>query len=115
MDRQTETKARRGAEAVSKADDDALLTLVAAGLRFQAGEDRWRVSGNTLPHRQLLRDGGGSWNKLDQCWEFSGEDPTSRLAAALETQPAGDRTQQRRGRTRSRIIGAIAAGCANAC
>ena len=87
MDRQTETKTRRGAEAVSKADDDALLTLVAAGLRLQAGEDRWRVSGNTLPHRQLLRDGGGSWNKLDQCWEFSGENPTAKLAAALETQP----------------------------
>ena len=87
MDRQIETKTRHGAEAVSKADDDALLTLVAAGLRFQAGEDRWRVSGNTLPHRQLLRDGGGSWNKLDQCWEFSGENPTAKLAAALETQP----------------------------
>jgi len=87
VDRQTETKTRRGAEADSKADDDALLTLVAAGLRLQAGEDRWRVSGNTLPHRQLLRDGGGSWNKLDQCWEFSGENPTAKLAAALETQP----------------------------
>ncbi len=87
MDRQIETKTRREAEAVSKADDDALLTLVAAGLRLQAGEDRWRVSGNTLPHRQLLRDGGGSWNKLDQCWEFSGENPTAKLAAALETQP----------------------------
>jgi len=87
VDRRIETKTRRGAEAVSKADDDALLTLVAAGLRLQAGEDRWRVSGNTLPHRQLLRDGGGSWNKLDQCWEFSGENPTAKLAAALETQP----------------------------
>jgi DNA repair protein RadC len=86
--RQIETKTRRSAEVVSKADDDALLTLVAAGLRLQAGENWWRVSGNTLPHRQLLRDGGGSWNKFDQCWEFSGEDPTATLAAALEAQPA---------------------------
>jgi len=35
-----------------------------------------------------LRDGGGSWNKFDQCWEFSGADPTVTLAAALEAQPA---------------------------
>jgi DNA repair protein RadC len=85
--RQIETKTRCSSEAVTKADDDALLTLVAAGLRLQAGENWWRVSGNTLPHRQLLRDGGGSWNKFDQCWEFAGEDPTATLAAALEAQP----------------------------
>jgi DNA repair protein RadC len=70
------------------ADDDALLTLVAAGLRLQAGGEGWRISGNTLPHRQLMRDSGGSWNKLEQCWEFSGGDPTAKLAAALETPPA---------------------------
>ncbi len=88
MKRQIDTKPRHSAAAISKADDDALLTLVAAGLRLQAGENWWRVSGNTLPHRQLLRDGGGSWNKFDQCWEFSGEDPTATLAAALEARPA---------------------------
>jgi DNA repair protein RadC len=114
--RQIETKTRRGAEAVSKADDDALLALVAAGLRLQAGGNGWRVSGNTLPHRQLLRDGGGSWNKLDQCWEFSGEDPTATLAAALEAQPAssghnsGELTGEQphywghRGRVRERVL-----------
>ena len=88
MKRQIETQTRRSTAAVSRADDDALLTLVAAGLRLQSGENWWRVSGNTLPHRQLLRDGGGSWNKFDQCWEFSGADPTVTLAAALEAQPA---------------------------
>jgi DNA repair protein RadC len=114
--RQIETKTRRSAEAVSKADDDALLALVAAGLRLQAGENGWRVSGNTLLHRQLLRDGGGSWNKLDQCWEFSGEDPTATLAAALEAQPAssghnsGELTGEKphywghRGRVRERVL-----------
>jgi DNA repair protein RadC len=114
--RQIETKTRRSAEAVSKADDDALLALVAAGLRLQAGGNGWRVSGNTLPHRQLLRDGGGSWNKLDQCWEFSGEDPTATLAAALEAQPAscghnsGELTGEKphywghRGRVRERVL-----------
>ena len=83
--------ARRKAEAPPaeehQADDDALLTLVEAGLRIQASDGRWRVSGNTLPHRLLMRDAGGSWNKLDQCWEFAGEDPTTRLAAALDTAP----------------------------
>ena len=39
-------------------------------------------------HRTLLREAGGSWNRLDQCWDFSGEDPTARLAAALAAAPA---------------------------
>jgi DNA repair protein RadC len=76
------------AEAEARADDDALLALLAAGLRLQAGKEFWRVSGNTLAHRALLRDCGGAWNKLDQCWEFSGEDPTAKLAAALAAAPA---------------------------
>ena len=71
-----------------QADDEALLTLLDAGLRLHTGADRWRVSGNTLPHRQMLRDAGGTWNKLDQCWDFSGEDPTARLAAALQAPPS---------------------------
>ncbi|MCC8431283.1 DNA repair protein RadC [Reyranella aquatilis] len=68
-------------------DDAALLTLLAQGLRLQASENLWRVSGNTLPHRVLLREAGGTWNRLDQCWDFTGEDPTARLAAALEAAP----------------------------
>ncbi|MGE0575845.1 MAG: UPF0758 domain-containing protein, partial [Reyranella sp.] len=89
--------ARRKAEAedpafmvgsVGAASDDALLSLLDAGLRLQsAGDARWKVSGNTLPNRDLLRGAGGSWNKLDQCWEFAGEDPTVRLAAALIAAP----------------------------
>jgi DNA repair protein RadC len=116
VERQIETKTRRRAEAVSESDDDALPTLAAAGLRLQAGEDRWRVSGKTLTRRRLLRDAGGSWNKLDQCWEFSGDDPTARLAAALEAQPAssghnsGEATGEKphywghRGRVRERAL-----------
>jgi DNA repair protein RadC len=115
VDRQTETKARRNAGAVSKADDDALLSLLAAGLRLQAGDTCWRVSGNTLPHRQLLREAGGSWNKLDQCWDFTCEDPTAKLAAALAASPAptghnsaidGEKPHYRghRGRVRERVL-----------
>lgn len=98
------------------ADDDVLLALLAAGLRIQASEDRWRVSGNTLPHRLLLRDAGGTWNKLDQCWEFTGDDPTAKLAAALEAlppasghnsgEPPADKPHYwgHRGRVRERVL-----------
>jgi len=70
------------------ANDDALLALLAAGLRLQSNDALYRVSGNTLPYRLLLRDAGGTWNRLDQCWEFTGDDPTAKLAAALEATPA---------------------------
>lgn len=71
------------------ADDGAIVALLAAGLRLQAGDALWRVSGNTLPHRMLLREAGGAWNRLDQCWEFTAEDPTAKIVAALEAIPAG--------------------------
>ncbi|MBN9537227.1 MAG: RadC family protein [Alphaproteobacteria bacterium] len=35
----------------------------------------------------MLRDAGGTWNRLDQCWDFTGEDPTTRLVAAIEAAP----------------------------
>jgi DNA repair protein RadC len=89
VDRRSEAKTSRTAKAVAAASDDALCTLLSAGLRVQAGEDRWRVIGNTLVYRLLLREAGGIWNRLDQCWEFAGDDPTTRLASALEGQPAG--------------------------
>jgi len=70
------------------ADDGAIVALLAAGLRLQAGDALWRVSGNTLPYRMLLREAGGAWNRLDQCWEFTAEDPTAKIVAALEAAPA---------------------------
>ena len=75
------------------ADDAALLSLLAAGLRLQARtsdaeQGLWRVSGNTLAYRAALRDAGGTWNRLDQCWEFSGEDPSPKLAALIDAIPA---------------------------
>jgi DNA repair protein RadC len=74
-------------EPAASTNDDALLALLAAGLRLQSADSLWRVSGNTLAHRALLREAGGTWNRLDQCWDFSGEDPTEKLAAALEAAP----------------------------
>ena len=95
-------------------DDQALLALLAAGLRLQSVRELWRVSGNTLPHRALLREAGGSWNKLDQCWEFSGQDPSVKLAAGIAVAPAGHNSGERqaeqphyhghRGRVRERVL-----------
>ncbi len=81
-------KAKRAALEPATGDDDALVALLAAGLRLQSSDTLWRVSGNTLPHRALLREAGGAWNRLDQCWDFTGEDPTAKLAAALLAVPA---------------------------
>ena len=110
-------KAKRAlAEEPAASDDDALLALLAAGLRLQSTDSLWRVSGNTLAHRALLREAGGTWNRLDQCWDFSGEDPTEKLAAALEAAPAtaghnsGAPTEPKphyhghRGRVRERVL-----------
>jgi len=99
----------------NSADDEALLSLLAAGLRLQSADSLWRVSGNTLPHRAVLRDAGGTWNRLDQCWEFSGEDPTARLAAAIDAAPvaighnsepaaAKPHYHGHRGRVRERVL-----------
>ena len=80
-------KARK-AEVEASSNDAALLALLAAGLRLQSIDSLWRGSGNTLPHRALLRDAGGNWNRLDPCWEFAGEDPAPRLKTALEAAPS---------------------------
>jgi DNA repair protein RadC len=80
-------RARKATNEEASAADDALLALLAAGLRLQSTDQLWRVSGNTLTHRTLLRDAGGNWNRLDQCWEFTGEDPTPRIKAALDAAP----------------------------
>jgi DNA repair protein RadC len=80
-------KAKRAALEPATGDDEALVALLAAGLRLQSSDSLWRVSGNTLPHRALLREAGGAWNRLDQCWDFLGEDPTAKLAAALAAAP----------------------------
>ncbi len=78
----------KAAPAAPAATDEALVTLLAAGLRLQSNDALWKVSGNTLAHRALLRDAGGTWNRLDQCWDFPGDDPSGKLAAALQAEPA---------------------------
>jgi DNA repair protein RadC len=73
--------------------DHALLALIAAGLNLRQGKTRdgaevWRIGGNTLAHREALREAGGTWNRLEQVWEFAGDDPTAAVARALAAKPA---------------------------
>ncbi len=102
-------KAKRTSEPI----DTGASALLAAGLRLQSTDSLWRISGNTLPHRSLLRDAGGAWNRLDQCWEFAGEDPTPKIEAALATAPVGHNSgfaeprphyHGHRGRVRDRVL-----------
>ncbi|TXL70233.1 JAB domain-containing protein [Vineibacter terrae] len=74
-------------------DDSHLLALLAAGLHLRPARARdtgrpvWRVSGNTLAHKALLREAGGNWNRIEQAWEFTDDDPTAKLVQALAAQP----------------------------
>ena len=77
----------------SASDDSHLLSLIAAGLQLRQSKARdgvevWRIGGNTLAHREALREAGGSWNRLEQVWEFAGDDPTAAVARALAAKPA---------------------------
>ncbi len=47
----------------------------------------YRIGGDTHPYRKMLRDIGGSWDKVRRNWKFTGGDPTPKLAEALRTQP----------------------------
>jgi DNA repair protein RadC len=74
-------------------DDSSLLTLIAAGLHLRQARTRdgaavWRIAGNTLAHREALREAGGTWNRLEQVWEFAAADPTAAVARALAAKPA---------------------------
>ena len=80
-------------EAPSASDDPNLLSLIAAGLHLRPGKARdgaeiWRIGGNTLAHRDALREAGGTWNRIEQVWEFAGDDPTASVARALAARPA---------------------------
>jgi DNA repair protein RadC len=85
-------RAGDGEAAPAVSDDSSLLSLIAAGLHVRRGKSRdgaevWRIGGNTLAHRECLREAGGAWNRLEQVWEFAGDDPTAAVARALAAKP----------------------------
>jgi DNA repair protein RadC len=65
-----------------------LATLRRAGLELQENDAAYLVSGNTFPHRELLKDCGGRWSQRRQGWVFDSPMPIERLAAALPTEGA---------------------------
>jgi DNA repair protein RadC len=68
-----------------------LATLRRAGLELQesgAGEAAYLVTGNTFPHRELLKGCGGRWSQRRQSWVFESCVPLERLAAALPAEGA---------------------------
>ena len=68
-----------------------LAALRRVGLELQesgGGETAYLVSGNTFPHRELLKGCGGRWSQRRQSWVFESAAPVERLAAALPPEGA---------------------------
>jgi DNA repair protein RadC len=68
-----------------------LATLRRAGLelREDTGDGgTYVVSGNTFPHRELLKGCGGRWSQRRQSWVFPAAAPLERFAAALPADAA---------------------------
>jgi DNA repair protein RadC len=53
----------------------------------------YRISGDTHPYRQMLRDAGGKWDKVKRNWKFIDQDPTPNLAEAIRTAPPPEITE----------------------
>jgi len=66
------------------------LRLTIAERQDIDGQRSFHVTGDTHPHRTLMRELGGRWNRLEEAWVFAGEDPSRLLAERLSaSQPPG--------------------------
>src|SRR5918996_1756563 len=65
-----------------------LASLRRAGLELRESDAAYLVSGNTFPHRELLKGCGGRWSQRRQSWVFESAVPIERFAAALPTEGA---------------------------
>jgi DNA repair protein RadC len=75
-------------------DSQSTAALKRAGLAITErtnvdGAPSYSITGDTHPHRQLMRELGGKWNRLEEAWIFAGEDPVPALAQRLAAMPAG--------------------------
>ncbi len=75
-------------------DSDSAAALKRARLSVteRSGADgarRYQVSGDTHPHRQLMRELGGKWNRLEEAWMFEGDDPSPLLVQRLPNVSSG--------------------------
>ncbi len=66
--------------------EDPFLNAIGLTIRERetsAGESVYRVEGETHSYRHALRELGGRWDKIEQCWMFTGDDPRPALIAKL--------------------------------
>ena len=111
-----ESERSRGRAGGATTDDDALLSLLAAGLRLQADEALWRVSGNTLPHRTVAARSRRHLEPPRPVLGIRGRGPDGEARRGDRGDAARRRPQQRRPvDRRHRTITAIAADCASGC
>jgi DNA repair protein RadC len=61
------------------------LGLTILERQVPTGETIYRVEGDTHPYRHALRELGGQWDKIEQCWVFAGNDPRPALVGKLST------------------------------
>jgi len=93
--RRQKTVARRQADPeAAPYDSQSVAALKQARLTVAEraavdGGRSYRVTGDTHPHRALMRELGGKWDRLEEAWVFSGEDPSAVLAARLAPLPGG--------------------------
>ena len=59
------------------------LGLTILERQVPTGETIYRIEGDTHPYRHALRELGGRWDKIEQCWVFTGRDPRSALVGKL--------------------------------
>ena len=65
------------------------LGLTVLERQTSAGENVYTIDGETHSYRHALRELGGRWDKIEQCWVFTGSDPRPALLAKLNAEPAG--------------------------
>lgn len=65
------------------------LGLAVAERQSSSGDSVYIVEGDTHPYRHALRELGGRWDKIKQCWVFTGSDPRQALLAKLNTPDPG--------------------------
>lgn len=80
---------------VSRQDADAVLTAVGLNVTQRvtpSGESIYTIEGDTHPHRHLMRELGGTWDRIRQHWVFQCEDPRPLLSQKLQGEAAAPPT-----------------------
>jgi DNA repair protein RadC len=65
------------------------LGLTMTERQTSAGDYVYKINGDTLRYRHALRELGGQWDKIEQCWVFTGNDPRPALLARLGSETPG--------------------------